>query len=172
MTDLKPPKISTVLRLLDFAMIPIMFVLGGFKLDSIQETHAWHSFRKFKPDDVDLSKALSNTGTDERSFKRRLVFLFHAPIFGGWKNYIVLAPKRSIETFFIGWLVYDKSTNKLLEKGVHKLPIKNGSIRMLSGPPNYKGYFFAVDKEGNQIEIKRVGTGRLGDHKYPGVRLF
>ncbi len=171
MSPFKLPKMNPMLQFADSALTPIMFILGGFKSDSVQQTHAWHSFRDFDLKDVDLDQAVPHAGTDNRSFKRHFLFLFHAPIFGGWKNYIVLAPKQPIDTFFIGWIIYDKSTNKLLEKGIHKLPIKN-RIRMLSGPPNYKGYFFAVDKNGNQIEIKQAGSGILGDHKYPGTRLF
>lgn len=153
-------------------MVPIMSVLGGFKSDAIQETHPWHSFRAFNPHDIDRTLSVANTGTETTSFKRHFAFLFHAPIFGGWKQYVALAPIEPVAPFYIGWLVYDTKTKKLLENGINKLPIYNGGIRVLSGPPNYSGFFFAIDANGTQIALKEVGRGVLGDKQFKGFRLF
>lgn len=166
------PKTPAFLRMVDFFMIPVMFVLGGFRRDSMQETHPWHVFRGFEAGDINRELAVASRGDDTDGFQRHLLFLFHAPIFGGWKNYSVLAPKEPVSEFRIGWLVYHAETGELIEKGVNKLPVTNGAIRLLNGPPYYSSHFFAVDAEGKQVAMQKTGQGRLGDGKNPGVRLF
>ena len=166
----KIPRTPFICRIVDFLMIPIMYILGGFKLDSIQETHPWHSWRKFSEEEINIEDSVTITGTDNRTFRKHFLFLFHAPLFGGWKNYSVYSPVKSGVVFHIGWIVYENGSQ--IEAGINKLLIKNGSIRMLDGPPNYRVSFFGVDKDGSQIKIYKTGSGRLGDHKYPGIRLF
>lgn len=167
------PKLPLFFRVLDYAMVPIMFVLGGFNRDSMQETHPWHSYRNFDVRTIDSRLTVAHTGTEVSRLKQHFVFLFHAPLFGGWKNYSVYMPAEARRPFFIGWVIYDtQSTKKLCEIGINKLSIYDASIRMLDGPPNYTGYFFAIDSSGKQIKLERTGSGRLGDNKYPGLRLF
>jgi hypothetical protein len=166
------PKTPSYFRIIDYAMIPLMYFLGGFKSDAVQETHPWHSFRGFNIDEVDRTLAIENTGTESTSFKQHFLFLFHAPIFGGWKQYVTFAPEVPVASFNIGWIVYDTHTKKLLDRGINTLPVTNGMIRVLSGPPNFTGYFFAVDANGEQIKLKEVGRGTLGDKQFPGIRLF
>lgn len=166
---LQIPQLPIIFRLLDILMIPLMFVLGGLRKDSLQETHPWHLWRHLTPETVDTSKAVRHIGTD-KSFDHHFAFLFHAPIFGGWKKYIVLQPKGYDGPFRIGWVTY--KNNKLSEIAVHKLIIKNSKIRVLSGTPNFSGYFFALTIKGEQIPLEKVGEGTLGDKRYPGVRLF
>lgn len=170
--NLTPPKTQFFFRAIDYAMIPIMYILGGFKKDAMQETHPWHSYRAFDPASIDKGLAVESKGTDARTFKRHFLFLFHAPIFGGWKHYIALSPISPTTPFFIGWLVYNSNTNKIVEKGINKLPIHSGTIRTLVGPPTNTVYFFAVDKNGQQIKLDETGRGTLGDKKFPGIRLF
>ena len=172
MTRIRMPKLLPLFRLIDWAMVPIMFVLGGFKKDSVQETHPWHCFRGFSPDDIDQSLAVPHQGTDNSTFKRHFLFLFHAPILGGWKNYVVLQPKQPTTPFYIGWVTYHKDTKAPLDIGINKLPIVDRAVRLLSGPPHYAGYFFAIDDKGRQIALEKVATGRLGDNAHPGLRLL
>ena len=164
------PETPFIFRLIDILMIPVMYVLGCFKLDSLQETHPWHSWRNFSENDINKNDSVTITGTDQKTFVKHFLFLFHAPIFGGWKNYSVYSPENNVRLFHIGWIVYENETLK--EVGISKLPIKNGAIRMLDGPPAYVVTFFAINGEGNQIKIKRIGNGRLGDNRYRGIRLF
>lgn len=167
---MRVPVIPLFYRAIDYLMVPVMFVLGGFKADSMQETHPWHVFRDFKLDDVDRSMSVSFKGTEKQGFSRRFLFLFHAPLFGGWKNYIVLESVNYDGVFHVGWIVYDQGV--LQDYGINKLPIVNGAIRMLEGPPNYNGCFFGVGSDGSQIPLKKAGNGRLGDKKYLHIRLF
>ena len=149
-----------------------MFILGGFRRDSIQETHPWHCYRKFDPGHIDLKMAISNIGNEEHSFRRHFLFLFHAPILGGWKNYIALRPVSDDRPFYVGWLVRNTKTNELLEIAINKLPIHDDEVRLLNGPPHYSVYFFVLNASGQQAKAKLIGKGRLGDNKYPNSRLF
>lgn len=168
--EVKIPQTLLIFRIIDFLMIPGMYILGGFKRDSIQETHPWHVWREFSEKSINSQDAVTINGTDSRTFRRHFLFLFHAPIFGGWKNYSVYSLFDTSRVFHIGWIVYENGTLK--EKGVNKLPIKNGSIKMLDGPPASMITFFGVDIDGKQVKIHKTGNGRLGDGKYRHIRLF
>lgn len=162
-------KLPKIYRIADFLLIPIMFILGGFKKDSIQETHPWHVWRKFNLEEIDTSKTTTHKGTDTSVYKKHYLFLFHAPLFGGWKNYSVLESAHR-DSFYIGWGMYEGDV--LAGKGLNRLLIKDGRVRMLDGPLNYHGFYFGINEKGEQVVLKKVGRGRLGDRKYPGVRLF
>jgi hypothetical protein len=163
------PKTPGFFRLVDFAMKPIMFVLGGFNRNSLQETHPWHLYRNIDEKNIDLSLVYTHQGDDSSLIQKHALFLFHSPIFGGWKKYIVLEPSTSERPFYIGWTIQTKNTRKT---EVHKLPIYENSIRVLSGSPLFSGYFFALSAEGEQVPIKCIGQGRLGDGQYSDVRLY
>ncbi|MFZ1250454.1 MAG: hypothetical protein WAR37_03370 [Candidatus Microsaccharimonas sp.] len=164
------PKTPLFYRFLDYLLIPVMFILGGFKMASLQETHPWHSWRIFSVEDVDKSKAVVTKGTDSKSYSKHFLFLFHAPLFGGWKNYSVYTPMQSIQHFHIGWIVYKQGV--VIEKGIHKLLIKNGAIRTLDGPLSYETVFFAINENGKQIALRKKDSGQLGDGRFSEFRLF
>ena len=166
------PRMTFPLLLADKLMVPVMIVLRGFRLDSLQETHAWHPYRHIDPKDIDLRMAVAARGTDGTVYKGRYSFLFHAPIFGGWKRYSVYEVAQADVPFHIGWIVDDAHTGKHIETAIQRLPIQDTCIRMLDGPPNYQGYFFAVNAEGLQVPLRVIGHGTLGDGKYRAVRLF
>lgn len=153
-----------VFRVLDVLMIPIMFILGGFKLDSIQETHPWHMRRRVDLTGVDHTKVVPYAGK-ERTYKERYTFLFHAPIFGGWKEYGVYRPVDHHDIFFIGWSTNDRANE------LQQLPLR-GAVRTLTGPDGASGFFYAVDRHGHQLKLERIDTGTLGDNRYPHVRLL
>lgn len=163
------PATPKVLRIVDYLMLPLMLFLGGFQKDSIQETHPWHLWRRFKINDIDQNKTLPFTGQGEK-LKSHFLFLFHAPIFGGWKKYIVLQPTNYSGKYRVGWVVYRNGKQK--EASIHKLLINNSPARLLSGSEKYSGYFFAIDASGRQIELEIAGKGVLGDNNFPGTRLL
>lgn len=172
MSNLRPPKTPAFFRVIDILMIPIMLILGGFKTDSIQETHPWHSFRDFDPKDINTDLSVLSAGTDSKMLKRHFLFLFHAPLLGGWRDYLVIAPVEPMATLHVGWIVRNTQTNALIEHGIQKLPVTNGAIRVLTGPPINTVHFFIVDKNGTQVAAQTVGEGTLGDHRFPAIRLF
>ena len=167
--QLHVPRLPGFYRIIDFCMLPIMFLLGWLRRDAMQETHAWHVWRDFRSGDINQALSVKYTGSD-RTFHRHYVFLFHVPMLGGWKKYLVVQPHDKKLDYRIGWIVYDKK--RLKRVGVQRLIVHKQPIRILSGPANYSGYFFAVDVDGKQIKLEKIGEGMLGDGKYPNTRLF
>jgi len=164
------PQPNSLIRLADMVMLPVMVLVGGFNRDKIQSTHRWHIWKHLSFEDIDQSKVCRLKGSDTSSIQGRYGFLSHIPILGGWKNYTVFNPSALSGPFRIGWALYENS--ELQEVAIHKLPITKGAVRMLDGPPRYSGFFFAIDEKGNQIALKKVGQGTLGDMQHTHVRLF
>lgn len=79
--------------------------------------------------------------------------LFHIPLFGGWKNYVVLQPADSDQGWHIGWLAHDVA-------GVSRIKVR-GPVRLLLGSGNVS--FFGVNTEGEQIKLCKIAQGRIGD---------
>ena len=165
-------KAPIILRLLDYLMLPLMFALGGFKFDSIQETHPWH-IQKVNPNKIDLRLATQfYKGNDSSRFLKRNLFLFHAPLLGGWKNYSVFEVCQSSKLpFYIGWIGHNDKDRKD-RAYIQRLPIHNSKIRLLNGTSFYTNAFFAFDTKGKQVILKRISEGKLGTNKDTKIRLF
>lgn len=150
-----------------------MFVAGGCKLDSIQETHRWHC-QKINPILIDHNLSVIVEGTDNSKYTNRIfpVPIFHIPILGGWKNYIVLKAESNRSEWHIGWVHLRYSEGFIPRHSVHKLKLTNDKIRMLSLPKGHITVFFAVSQEGSQIPLTKIGEGFLGDNKNKKIRLF
>lgn len=140
----------------DLLMLPIMYLLQGNFREIPQRTHRWNNVKlsAAQVKDFDASKVETVAG-DENAHKRWLGFipLFHMPIFGGWKKFVVLQPKEHHGHWYIGWLVDDAF-------GVSQIPVV-GKVRLGIGP--IQAQYFGVDQEGKQIDIDIVGYGSIGD---------
>lgn len=175
MMDLKKLRVEQVpsyFRLLDYLMIPIMWILSGFKNDSPQETHHWH-MQEIDPNLVPDKVGIAVMGDDKSKFKGRSpIGLNHMPIFGGWTNYVILQANGIAGHWHVGWKV------KFLAKGkkdiceIHKLKIYDDKIKVFKGINDSKKIFFGLDEAGKFIPLKIVGKGTLGDGKFNKVRLF
>lgn len=89
--------------------------------------------------------------------------LFHLPILGGWKNYVVLEPYCKAQEWHIGWISEDVS-------GISRIKVR-GPARLLLGPCNVS--FFGINTDGYQIAIQKVGEGQIGDRgKYAQTPLL
>ena len=157
-------------RVYDILMLPVMFVLRGCVLDSLQATHVWH-VQPIDPGDIDQKLAVRGENGDRSRFDGRFSFLFHAPILGGWKKFSVYEVDEASAPFHIGWINKNLRTGAV-ESAIHKLPITKTRIRMLDGTPSFQTSFFAVDSAGKQIPLRCVGHGKLGDGQYLSIRLF
>jgi len=78
--------------------------------------------------------------------------LFHLPILGGWRNYVVLKPLDPNTEWHPIWVAKDVV-------GISQLTIK-GAARLLLGPEPCR--FYGVSTSGDQIKIIVVGFGRIG----------
>jgi hypothetical protein len=169
--SMKVGKVPFVWRIIDYFMVPLMWVAGGFKSDSMQETHMWH-FQKFACALVPDGKGVEIPGTETSWMQERHLILVHIPLIGGWKEYVVLEASGYKKYWNIGWKVkyYDKKKKEKCE--IQKLRIYDSRARVLAGQNDSKKIFFALNEKGEAINLKKVGVGRLGDYRFTDVRLF
>src|SRR5262245_52424890 len=115
--------ISPVLRAVDYVLTPAMFVVAGCRLDSIQETHFWHC-QKVDQSTLDVAHVVRIIGDDSSRFSNRLFPfpLFHSPIFGGWRNYVVFEVE-SMVPWHIGWVHYKVPEKARRLSYIQRLPI-------------------------------------------------
>lgn len=163
---LRPEPLGMPSRAADSLMRPLMVALGGFKPDSIQETHPWH-VQTVDPDLVNPDLSVCVTGACEKIRGHKL-FLFHAPIFGGWRNYTLFEAGQ--EEFHIGWV--SRVNGELFQAAVNRMALTDGRVRMLNGSEGSETEFFAVSPEGEQVELHVAGSGVLGDNQFPDTRLL
>lgn len=148
---------------LDTLMLPVMYLLQGNLSDQPQRTHYWNYTCipeiELLPR-LESEKLLKLPGDDSAS--RRWFWglpLLHMPIFGGWRQYYVLEPEDdSVDGWFIGWVIGKYS-------GVSHVSLR-GPVRMLKD--NRPVSFFAFKSEGNQIRIRLIGEGSLGESREYG----
>lgn len=152
---MKVPKLNFIFRLFDFVLFPFMWILGGFTLP-VQETHAWH-VKEWKWKKKGL--VIKENDKKARFGHDSPLGLFHMPIFGGLTRYVVLEAKGFKNYWNVGW-----------ENGIQLLPIKTRRIAMLVGKKGFIAY--GLSDNGNQLKLKIVDYGKLGDNKYNGLRLF
>jgi hypothetical protein len=161
-------------RLLDLILRPVMFFLGRGKSDSLQETHYWHC-QKIDEREVDSKLSVIVKGDDNSviATNRLLPFpAFHAPLFGGWRNYVILQVQDEVEYWHVGWVHRAVPEGSRPRSHIQRLPIASREIKVLKQPKEFLTEFFALNSSGEQLPLKVVGEGILGDLKYPGVRLF
>ena len=152
-------------ELADTAMRPLMFALGKFKSDSIQETHPWH-IQNVAPANIEPALSVVVVG-DKEAVSNRFGPLFH--MFGGWKHYIVLEAKPP---FHIGWVHMKAGQETPAQSAVNRLRIDDVAVRMLAGPEDTETTFFALNPDGEQIKLRKIGRGVLGDNQFPETRLL
>lgn len=148
--------IDPVARLADLFLRPFMYLLAGTFREAPQETHRWNNVRLADEDVAQLDSTLLVSAQGDKTATKRWFFtflpLFHCPIFGGWRNYVVIEPTEHTIEWYVGWLADGVN-------GVSLLPIKGG-VRVLEGPGPTS--WFGVNKNGHQISLRLLGKGRIG----------
>lgn len=157
-------------QILDAVLYPMMWIGANFGQDSIQHTHPWHT-RKLTDLEVEYINPELNLyieGSEQVNTLNKRNPLFHLPLLGGWKNYVVienpLYNEELIIPWHIGWIYNNQAE-------IHKLPIQSAHIKMLTGPMGHTTTFFAIS-DGIQIPIASKDTGKLFDKRYRDVRLY
>lgn len=174
-TGFKVPQISKLDMLFDNLMKPVMWLLGGFKNDSLQETHAWHVF-DFDPSNFKRELMLEFEGDDDSNHDHKnplINFLFHAPLFGGWKKYVVIGHDLIEDIdWHVGWHLIEKDSGKTVFSQLNKLSLRDRQVKLLKGSRKYITRFFAVDSKGQQIKLKFFDEGMHGDRKHKHLRFL
>lgn len=150
---LQVPLLGWVAKLADKIMIPLMHLLMDTLKESPQCTHLWNN-KKLSEEDLQCfnEKLMVYAEKVPDSMKSHYVFFFHMPIFGGWCNYIVIEPLQNSE-WHVGWKTE-------LAKGVSRIKL-SGPVKVLRGPTD--SLFFGVDTNGDQIPIREIGRGVIGE---------
>lgn len=135
-----------------------MWILGGFRFP-VQETHPWH-VKKYKWQ----GKGLKINGDDKRAiFSQsgisKYLGLYHMPIFGGLKRYVVIKADNFNKYWNVGW-----------DDHVQILKIYDSSVKLLVGKEGFNAY--GLGDNGKSLKLRIIGFGKLGDRKYNGLRLF
>ena len=144
-------QVGLIARIADTLMVPIMYLISGTLLEKPQQTHAWNV------QNVPVSGTehlMGHMMVHRNGVKAigRWGFLFHIPLLGGWKKYVVLDPDHE-GAWHVGW-----KTNVVQ---ISVLPLV-GPVRMLLGSGDV--LFFGVNDDGVQIPIVEIGEGCIGDH--------
>jgi hypothetical protein len=138
-----------------------MYLLAGTFREAPQQTHRWNNTKLKWKELEDFDHALMVRCKGRVSVRRwwGKIPIFHMPIFGGWKHYVVIQPLNDV-LWHPGWIAGDVI-------GVSRITIQ-GPVRLLLG--DKKVAFYGVDQEGNQIRLAKVGEGKVGD-KGPFSRI-
>ena len=172
---MKPNLVHVLLRIVDYAMSPLMRLISVAPSEKPQESHAWHA-QQLSEDDIasiTLEKCVVIVGDDPSIIKNYSGGIFHMSLFGGWRNYVVLEVESGINVWHIGWIVRDIKTQRVIRAELHKLPLYDRCVRMLAGSPKRETTFCAFDQKGNQLRIRVIGKGKIGDKsEYRKIRLL
>ena len=138
----------------DALMLPFMLILGGSAFDAPQRTHKWNNRKLTTKEEAAINTFLTKTFKGRSKASPRFISklpIFHMPIFGGWREYVVLS--CDVHTWYIGWKADDVS-------GISRVPLTE-SVRVLIGPGEVS--FFAVDAFSyEQAPIHHIGNGTIG----------
>lgn len=146
--------IGNFAKILDFLMTPLMYLISGTFKEIPQRGHRWNNERLSRSDVELLDKSIMvHCEGIPSSMRSRWFFLFHIPIMGGWRNYVVLKPATGCLCWHIGYITSDMV-------GVSQVKLSN-IVRMLIGPDEV--FFYGIDAVTNeQIPIKEIGRGYIG----------
>ncbi len=158
---------SLISKIADVLMIPVMYFLQWNIREAPQQTHFWNNQKLVVSEVEDINpKLLVTVAGNPRAIRRWFgpIPVFHMPIFGGWKNFIVLEPVQTVSSHWhVGWIASDVI-------GLSQIKLK-GPVRLLTNPGSVQ--FFGVLKDGTQVELHTVGHGSMGQAgKYAKVPLL
>jgi hypothetical protein len=137
-----------------------MYLAQGTVREVPQRTHRWNNY-KYHPAATLAKEAKVRVKGDPKALREAwlgLIPLFHIPILGGWREYVVLEPAEDTVKWHVGW---GQAVNMgMSEYGVSSITLRGG-VRMLRGPKTV--CFFGLTRRGRQIPLRIVGYGRIGD---------
>ena len=135
----------------DALMVPAMYLVSG-TLEEPNRTHFWNN-RQLNTRESGLLKLGHMVHCQGILGETTVWPLFHMPIFGGWRNYVVIEPEDYPGKWYIVWKLFDGA-------GISILPV-TGKIRVLIGPGDV--LFASFARDGHQILLREIGRGRVGD---------
>jgi hypothetical protein len=155
MSLLHPHPESWLEKIGDALMLPLMYLLQMNIREVPQRTHFWNN-TKYPNDavrhlDADAIISIPGDAIASRRWFGPLP-IFHMPIIGGWKKFVVLEPTVPQDQWYIGWIAGDTL-------GVSHITLR-AEVRVLQGPG--AAQFFGQNEHGEQIQLRQVGVGEVG----------
>jgi hypothetical protein len=137
-------------------MVPLMYLAAGTRKEAPQQTHFWNNTKLTYEVVRNLDQEMTVRCSGIRGEANVPALFAHIPILGGWRNYVVIAPVENPNetTWHIGW-------NTVRVMGVSRIEVK-GAVRVLVGPL-YTSFFGINAANGQQIAIREVRRGKIGD---------
>lgn len=166
--------LSAAMRAGDVLLGPAMWLLGGFQRDSLQETHHWHC-RPIDDGMLDRTAMAHVVGDEPGPVFANRVFpfpRFHAPVFGGWRRYVVLRVAGAPAGWHVGWVHRATPAGARPRSHVNRLLVTGEHVRVLKQARGFVTDFFAVTPGGDQLPVHVVDDGTLGSDRHPDIRLF
>lgn len=144
---------GSVSRFCDALVKPAMYCFSGTIYEAPQQTHFWNNTKLTGRETAHLLHDYLVHAKGIPGSMPRIKPIFHFPIFGGWRDYIVLTPTGHKGTWHVGWIDDDSGVSQI---------VLQSPVRMLIGPG--PSTFFGLAAENNiQIKIEKIGTGRIGE---------
>ncbi|NTW13788.1 MAG: hypothetical protein HGA31_02025 [Candidatus Moranbacteria bacterium] len=144
---------------------PLVYLVSGTFRESPQRTRSWNVNRIIGNGTLDLRRDLMiRSAANPDALKGDHPILSHMPIFGGWRDYIVIEPVSGRD-WYVGWIVAGSKAE------LSRIRL-SGPIRVLVGPS--VTFHFGFDAEtGKQVPLNKIGSGRIGDHgKFSTIDLL
>lgn len=132
-----------------------MCLAAGTWREAPQQTHRWNNQRLTANDIADLDLAACTHGTAQPEATKCFVCgfpIFHVPILGDWRDYVILTPKEPID-WHVGWYAIDSI-------GISRIHL-TGAVRLLRG--SQSATFFGCNIHGEQVPLQQLGHGRIGN---------
>lgn len=144
--------VSAYAKIANRILDPLMILLNGSSIDSPQQTHIWNN-ASIDPDFLQSEMMVHEEGRIKK-VPRWFLFLpiFHIPILGGWREYIVIKPIISESAWHCGWMVDNIC-------GFSRIQLE-GPVRLLIA--DKKSSYFGLKPDGTQIPVSVVGYGKIG----------
>lgn len=136
----------------DFVFDPVMRIMCGTWYENPQRTHRWNNYHLRTENVAHLSREMM-VCHDGLPGETSVYPLFHLPVFGGWRNYVVAMPVEKQQEWYIGWIAGSFA-------GVSRIPIAV-MARVLVGPGSV--CWFGINANGDQIPIQKIGVGCIGE---------
>lgn len=153
-------------KLGDRLMIPVMYLVQFPSLERPQVTHYWNNDTYPVAAIAHLNPAEFVSVSEEVGATKRwwaILPIFHIPLLGGWKKFVVLEPKVVQDQWFVGWVAGDNI-------GISQIKLTD-RVRLLRGPSSV--FFFGINEHGDQVTLQQVGEGVLRtDHAFKNVPLL
>lgn len=131
-----------------------MRLISGAPFEKPQRTHRWNNRRMTADECATLAQdLLLHVSGNPTAIRRIGLVRFHIPILGGWRDYVTIVPTNNTVDWHIGWTCGETGSITLLSL--------TGAVRMLIGPDDTS--FFGIDATGQQIAVKEIGRGKIGD---------